>query len=66
MIRFNLAQIDRLSEFMANLSLVLFASLILPFVTQQQKFSLSVIYWSGVASLGSLLISLAILKGVKK
>jgi hypothetical protein len=66
MFRFNQAQIDRLSELISNLSLVVFASLVLPVFSQQQYLEIPVLWMGGVVSLGCAILSLLILKGVKQ
>jgi len=59
--RLNKLQIDRCSEFMANLALVLFASMVVP-VFIGQNVELNVIFSGFVSSIGFLIISLLILR----
>ena len=66
MMQFNLAQIDRLSEMLANFSLVILASLVLPSLSQQQNLHPLIVWWGIMAALGSAYLSLTILEGVDK
>lgn len=66
MFRFNFAQTDRLSELLANLSLVMLAAFVLPGLTQPQTLHPTVISLGVVFSVGTAVLSLTILKGVNK
>ncbi len=66
MLRFNVAQIDRLSELLANLSLVMLAAFVLPSLTQPQTLHPTVIGLGVIFSVGTAILSLSILKGVNK
>lgn len=59
-------QLDRLSEFTANLSLVFFASMVTPLFSGVDKMNLFIIVLGLVLSSGSLVVSLFLLKGVGK
>ncbi len=65
MFQFNQAQVDRLSEIISNLGLVVFASLVLPVFGQRQYFDLPTLWMGGATSLGCAILSIVILKGVR-
>lgn len=57
---------DRLSEIISNLGLIVFASLVLPVFSQQQYFDLLTLWMGGTVSFGCAILSLVILKGVSR
>ena len=63
MIRLNSLQLERLSEILGNLSLLLFALLVLPIMQGVEILNLSKIFSGTVSSLGCFFVSLLILKG---
>lgn len=60
------SQLDRLSEFVANLGLVFFASAITPLFTGIDKTNFSIILLGLAMTVSCLIISLFLLKGVEK
>ncbi|MBI5620020.1 hypothetical protein HY950_03605 [Candidatus Gottesmanbacteria bacterium] len=61
-IELNELQIDRLSEILGNLSLVVFASVILPVITAAETFDIQTTILGIIAMTGCLIISISLLK----
>lgn len=62
-VKLNTAQLDRLSEVLGNLSLVVLASLVFPTLIAEHHVD-TVVFWTGiVASIGCAYLSLVLLKG---
>jgi hypothetical protein len=56
------SQLDRLSEFLANLSLVFFASMVIPLLISLEKFNIMTVVSGSVLTSITLIISLIILE----
>jgi len=61
----NKPQLDRLSEFTANLGLVFLASVVTPLFTSIDKASLFIVGLGLTLTFGCVVVSLLLLKGVK-
>lgn len=64
-IHLNKTQIDRISEFTANLSLIFFASLVLPSLMGSIKLQLTTIVLGFLLTIGSFGFSIFLLRGKK-
>ncbi len=64
--KLSLLQLDRLSEFTANLGLIFFATGVTPLFSQANKVDTLIFEISIILTLGCLIMSLLLLKGVEK
>lgn len=65
MIRFSGEQLNRLSEFTANMGLVFFATVVTPIFSYPSKINIFMIVLGLILMCGSLVISLRLTKGIK-
>ncbi len=60
--RLNVKQLDRLSEILGNLSLLILATFVLPFILGSEKFDIIKTLGGGITSVGTFILSLIFLK----